>query len=317
MISSQDYEQLCLWLRSAPGLTVAGVFGAIWGSFANVCIYRIPRGESLVRPGSHCPGCQAEIAWYDNLPILSWLLLAGRCRRCRAVIPLQYPLVEALLLGLALLLYRRFVWDDGGPMGIALSRFVTYFFFSLTLVVLSVIDLRTLLLPDRITYPAIPLFFPARPGLWPDLADGRGPWFGCGLRRDLADRHPVSSPARQRGPGAWRCQAAEPDRRSFGLARAALDAVSRLGKRAPAVAAAAHHPSSPRGRGEPPTQRGPLWPVFIPGCPDLRRVLRRSRSPGLAGGSASVVGLRQRLVYTFTSVHTLGRGHPDEHRQHR
>jgi leader peptidase (prepilin peptidase)/N-methyltransferase len=159
MISSQDYEQLCLWLRSAPGLTVAGVFGAIWGSFANVCIYRIPRGESLVRPGSHCPGCQAEIAWYDNLPILSWLLLAGRCRRCRAVIPLQYPLVEALLLGLALLLYRRFVWDDGGPMGIALSRFVTYFFFSLTLVVLSVIDLRTLLLPDRITYPAIPLFF--------------------------------------------------------------------------------------------------------------------------------------------------------------
>lgn len=159
MISSQDYEQLCLWLRSAPGLTVAGVFGAIWGSFANVCIYRIPRGESLVRPGSHCPGCQVEIAWYDNLPILSWLLLAGRCRRCRAAIPPQYPLVEALLLGLALLLYRRFVWQDGGPMGIALSRFVTYFFFSLTLVVLSVIDLRTLLLPDRITYPAIPLFF--------------------------------------------------------------------------------------------------------------------------------------------------------------
>lgn len=159
MISSQDYEQLCLWLRSAPGLIVAGVFGAIWGSFANVCIYRIPRGESLVRPGSHCPGCQAEIAWYDNLPILSWLLLAGRCRRCRAAIPPQYPLVEALLLGLALLLYRRFVWQDGGPMGIALSRFVTYFFFSLTLVVLSVIDLRTLLLPDRITYPAIPLFF--------------------------------------------------------------------------------------------------------------------------------------------------------------
>lgn len=159
MISSQDYEQLCLWLRSAPGLIVAGVFGAIWGSFANVCIYRIPRGESLVRPGSHCPGCQAEIAWYDNLPILSWLLLAGRCRRCRAAIPPQYPLVEALLLGLALLLYRRFVWQDGGPMGIALSRFVTYFFFSLTLVVLSVIDLRTLLLPDRITYPTIPLFF--------------------------------------------------------------------------------------------------------------------------------------------------------------
>lgn len=159
MISSQDYEQLCLWLRSAPGLAVAGCFGAIWGSFANVCIYRIPRGESLVQPGSHCPGCQAAVAWYDNLPILSWLLLAGRCRRCRTAIPLQYPLVEAALLGLALLLYRRFVWADGGPMGIALSRFVTYFFFSLTLVVLSVIDLRTRLLPDRITYPAIPLFF--------------------------------------------------------------------------------------------------------------------------------------------------------------
>ena len=159
ILSSQDYEQLCLWLRSAPGLGLAGGFGAIWGSFANVCIYRIPRGESLVRPGSHCPGCQVEIAWYDNLPILSWLLLRGRCRRCGIAISAQYPLVELLLTGLSLLLYRRFVCDDGGPMGIALSRFVTYFFFTLTLVILSAIDLRIRLLPDRITYPTIPLFF--------------------------------------------------------------------------------------------------------------------------------------------------------------
>ena len=159
MIPSDDYDQLGLWLRSGYGLAMAGVLGATWGSFANVCIHRIPRGESLVYPPSSCPQCQARIAWYDNLPGLSWLFLRGRCRACQAAISVQYPLVELLVALLAVAVYARFVLWDGGALGIVLSRFVTYFFFVLTLLVLSAIDCKTQLLPDRITYPAIPVFF--------------------------------------------------------------------------------------------------------------------------------------------------------------
>jgi leader peptidase (prepilin peptidase)/N-methyltransferase len=78
-----------------PVLTVfAGVFGAMLGSFLNVCVYRLPRSESVVRPRSRCPACGKPIAWYDNIPALSWLLLLGRCRSCKARISVQYPLVE-------------------------------------------------------------------------------------------------------------------------------------------------------------------------------------------------------------------------------
>jgi leader peptidase (prepilin peptidase) / N-methyltransferase len=72
----------------------AAVFGAMLGSFLNVCVYRLPRNESVVRPGSHCPGCGKPIAWYDNVPVLSFLLLRGRCRHCGARISPQYVLVE-------------------------------------------------------------------------------------------------------------------------------------------------------------------------------------------------------------------------------
>lgn len=72
----------------------AAAFGALIGSFLNVCIYRLPRGESIVWPGSHCPACGTSIAWYDNVPVLSYLALLGRCRRCRAPISIRYPVVE-------------------------------------------------------------------------------------------------------------------------------------------------------------------------------------------------------------------------------
>ena len=65
---------------------IAFVFGAVVGSFLNVCIYRLPKGESVVFPPSHCPGCDSRIAWYDNVPVVSYLLLRGRCRSCRASI---------------------------------------------------------------------------------------------------------------------------------------------------------------------------------------------------------------------------------------
>ena len=81
----------------SPGLRIAAfVWGALWGSFSNVVIHRLPRGESVVKPRSRCPGCETPIAWYDNIPILSYLLLRGRCRKCEEPFALRYLLVELL-----------------------------------------------------------------------------------------------------------------------------------------------------------------------------------------------------------------------------
>ena len=77
-------------------LLIAGLFGALIGSFLNVCIYRLPRLESIAWPGSHCPRCTHPIAWYDNIPIISYLVLAGQCRHCGVRIPFRYPMVEIL-----------------------------------------------------------------------------------------------------------------------------------------------------------------------------------------------------------------------------
>ena len=74
----------------------AVLFGACIGSFLNVCIYRLPRRESLVWPGSRCTSCGRQLSWYDNLPILSWVTLGGRCRTCKATVSSMYPIVEAV-----------------------------------------------------------------------------------------------------------------------------------------------------------------------------------------------------------------------------
>src|SRR3990172_6105059 len=79
---------------NAMTATLAGLFGALIGSFLNVCILRLPNDESVVRPRSRCPRCGAAITWYDNIPVLSWLALRGRCRGCREPISVQYPLIE-------------------------------------------------------------------------------------------------------------------------------------------------------------------------------------------------------------------------------
>ena len=121
---------------------LALLFGLIIGSFLNVCIYRWPRDLSVVRPRSHCIYCQKTIAWYDNIPLLSYALLGGKCRHCGARIPLRYPLVE-LLTGLA---FFSFVWTLG-PTPAALKMCV----FAALLVGLIFSDLEKRILPDELT----------------------------------------------------------------------------------------------------------------------------------------------------------------------
>ncbi|MCZ6695430.1 MAG: prepilin peptidase [Acidobacteria bacterium] len=120
--------------------------GACVGSFLNVCIHRLPLRESIVLPRSRCPSCGEGIAWYDNLPILSWLFLGGRCRSCRSPIPIRYPLVEASTIVLFALLFAA-----RGPSVLFLIHAV----FGAAIIALIVIDARHQILPDAITLPGI------------------------------------------------------------------------------------------------------------------------------------------------------------------
>jgi len=131
--------------------SLAGLLGLAAGSFANVVIHRVPRRESVVRPGSRCPACDTPIAWRDNLPLLSWLLLRGRCRSCRAPIAARYPLVE-LTMGLLWFVVALRLAAEGLAWAIP-----AYLAFAFVCVVLATIDAATRLLPNRITYPAFPV----------------------------------------------------------------------------------------------------------------------------------------------------------------
>jgi len=125
---------------------ISVLFGAMIGSFLNVCICRVPEGKSIVTPGSHCPRCGKAIRWYDNLPVISYLLLRGRCRHCHGSISVQYPLVEGVTALLSLLLFMRF-----GPS----LQYVIYFAFAAALVVVTVIDLYHQIIPNVISLPGI------------------------------------------------------------------------------------------------------------------------------------------------------------------
>lgn len=120
--------------------------GLVFGSFANVCIWRIPRGEEVVRTPSHCPECGAAIRWFDNIPILSYLALGGRCRVCRGSIGWRYPAVELASGAIFLLFFLHY-----GPV----PRLAVALAFGWSLLVLSAIDLGHYMLPDAITLPGI------------------------------------------------------------------------------------------------------------------------------------------------------------------
>jgi leader peptidase (prepilin peptidase)/N-methyltransferase len=126
----------------------AFVLGAVVGSFLNVVIYRVPRRLSIIRPRSACPACAAPIAWYDNVPLVSWLVLGGRCRSCRAGISIRYPLVEASAGGLAALGVSLY-----GLTPVTIEVVV----FAWVSLALALIDYEHQLLPDVMTYPSIVL----------------------------------------------------------------------------------------------------------------------------------------------------------------
>jgi leader peptidase (prepilin peptidase)/N-methyltransferase len=127
-------------------VVLAGVLGLVLGSFATVVVWRVPRGESIVRPGSHCPACSAPLAPWDNVPLFSFLALRGRCRRCKARIAWRYPLVElavaALFVGVAL----------RAPVGWDVPAFSAL---ALALVILAWIDLEHQRLPVVVVYPSL------------------------------------------------------------------------------------------------------------------------------------------------------------------
>ena len=136
-------------------------FGAVVGSFLNVCIIRIPDNKSIIFPASHCPSCKTSIAFYDNIPLLSYILLAGKCRHCKAPISFQYFLVELLTPVITLALFISF--------GLSFA-FVFAALFCYVLLVITVIDFQHQIIPDSISIPGIPLFLLSSPLLpWTNL----------------------------------------------------------------------------------------------------------------------------------------------------
>jgi len=126
-------------------LAVGFVFGLAFGSFANVVVFRIPRGFSVVSPGSLCPGCESPIAWYDNIPVISYLVLRGQCRRCGQGISLRYPVIEVA----TGLVWLAMVWRIGIH-----PELPAYLAFGTALVILSAIDIQHHRLPNKVLGPA-------------------------------------------------------------------------------------------------------------------------------------------------------------------
>jgi leader peptidase (prepilin peptidase)/N-methyltransferase len=164
-----------------PLLTIglAGAFGAVIGSFLNVCIHRLPQHQSIVYPPSRCPRCARPLAWYDNVPIVSYAVLRGRCRACREPIAVRYPLVEALTAAM----FAAAFWYYGPTV-----MFAQRVLLGCILIVLFAIDLEHHLLPNAITVPGIAAGFAfsffTQPGWVASLA---GMVLGYGILYGIAE----------------------------------------------------------------------------------------------------------------------------------
>jgi len=137
-------------MNDSAFVVLATVVGAVIGSFLNVCIYRLPRGRSVVWPSSACESCGRQLSWFENLPVVSWVALGAKCRTCKSPLSIRHPLIEAItaaMFGLAAWYY--------GPSITLLSRLV----FGCALIVLFAIDLEHHLLPNVITLPGIVIGF--------------------------------------------------------------------------------------------------------------------------------------------------------------
>lgn len=126
------------------------VLGLIIGSFLNVCIYRIPQEKSIIRPSSRCPSCGVPIKFYDNIPVISYLLLRGKCRSCDTRLSMRYPLVELINAIIYVLVLHRFGSEPSWVL-------MVYFIFVSSLVIIFFIDIDHQIIPDGITLPGIPL----------------------------------------------------------------------------------------------------------------------------------------------------------------
>ena len=145
-----------------PQLAILVILGLAVGSFLNVCVHRIPLGQSLSHPPSRCPSCGHALRWLDNVPVVSYAVLGGKCRQCRAPISIRYPAIEAATMGLFVLHGVVFGWTP-----LLVPRLV----FACAMVVLFAIDLEHHLLPDVITLPGIVLGLVSSAVLPPGLRD--------------------------------------------------------------------------------------------------------------------------------------------------
>ena len=128
-------------------------YGILIGSFLNVCIYRIPREESIAFPSSHCPTCNTSLKWYDNIPVVSYISLKGRCRYCSTKISSQYPIIEFFNAIIYLTLFYKFNLS---------IDFIFYAFISSTLIVITMIDLKEMIIPDSLVITLLILSILAR-----------------------------------------------------------------------------------------------------------------------------------------------------------
>jgi leader peptidase (prepilin peptidase)/N-methyltransferase len=175
---------------------MVALVGACVGSFINVVAYRLPRAcMSIAKPRSRCPRCSTPIAWYDNLPVLSWLLLKGRCRSCKAPISFRYPLVElivaAAFVAVALVVLPKEALRNPAANGLLWLDWTVRCTITAALVALTLIDLDYLILPDAITKPGIvlgPVLAFLAPGVQPTNVIGAWNIGGRSLEVQIGDR---------------------------------------------------------------------------------------------------------------------------------